>query len=142
MLNRGKRGIRGRARNRLKAGLQTLTPGGTGRAASGLIDQPLSLLCGIPEESLVQAARWFAGVEGASRKTTLSMYCQGLNQSSSGTMKNAAIVNLHLATGQIKKRVVAFPDDFDSNLECGLLLLRKGDLQKAQTEHQVEAKLG
>src|SRR5258706_557341 len=40
-------------------------------------------LCGIAEESLVQAARWFAGVDGASRKTTLSMYCQGLNQSSS-----------------------------------------------------------
>ncbi|MBW8829305.1 MAG: molybdopterin-dependent oxidoreductase [Burkholderiales bacterium] len=60
-------------------------------------------LCGIPEASLVQAARWFAGVNGSSRNSTLSLYCQGLNQSSSGTMKNAAIVNLHLATGQIGK---------------------------------------
>ncbi len=60
-------------------------------------------LCGITEESLVQAARWFAGVNGGQRKSTLSLYCQGLNQSSSGTMKNAAIVNLHLATGQIGK---------------------------------------
>ncbi|MDO9216131.1 MAG: molybdopterin-dependent oxidoreductase, partial [Lacisediminimonas sp.] len=33
----------------------------------------------------------------------LSLYCQGLNQSSSGTAKNAALINLHLATGQIGK---------------------------------------
>ncbi|HEX6708001.1 MAG TPA: molybdopterin-dependent oxidoreductase [Albitalea sp.] len=60
-------------------------------------------LCGISEDALLQAARWFAGVrEGvAGRTPTLSLYCQGLNQSSSGTMKNAALVNLHLATGQI-----------------------------------------
>jgi len=53
-------------------------------------------VCGIPEEAIVQAARWF----GESR-ATLSLYCQGLNQSSSGTAKNAALINLHLATGQI-----------------------------------------
>ena len=38
---------------------------------------------------------------GAPRTPTLSLYCQGLNQSSSGTAKNAALINLHLATGQI-----------------------------------------
>jgi assimilatory nitrate reductase catalytic subunit len=32
-----------------------------------------------------------------------SLYCQGLNQSSSGTAKNTALINLHLATGQIGK---------------------------------------
>ena len=37
------------------------------------------------------------------RPATLSLYCQGLNQSSSGTAKNAALINLHLATGQIGK---------------------------------------
>jgi anaerobic selenocysteine-containing dehydrogenase len=37
------------------------------------------------------------------RGPTLSLYCQGLNQSSSGTAKNAALINLHLATGQIGK---------------------------------------
>ncbi len=59
-------------------------------------------LCGIGEEALVQAARWFAGMRpDGSREPTLSLYCQGLNQSSSGTLKNAALVNLHLATGQI-----------------------------------------
>jgi hypothetical protein len=39
----------------------------------------------------------------APRAPTLSLYCQGLNQSSSGTAKNAALINLHLATGQIGK---------------------------------------
>ncbi|HJV62893.1 MAG TPA: molybdopterin-dependent oxidoreductase [Albitalea sp.] len=58
-------------------------------------------LCGIGEDALVQAARWFAGADGASRSPTLSLYCQGLNQSRSGTLKNAALVNLHLATAQI-----------------------------------------
>jgi tetratricopeptide (TPR) repeat protein len=32
----------------------------------------------------------------------------------------------------LEKRVIAFPDDFDSNLEFGVLLLEKGDLQKAR----------
>ncbi|WP_418320766.1 molybdopterin-dependent oxidoreductase [Piscinibacter sakaiensis] len=59
-------------------------------------------ICGIAEADLVQAARWFAGVEAdAKRAPTLSFYCQGLNQSSSGTAKNAALINLHLATAQI-----------------------------------------
>ena len=51
--------------------------------------------CGLREADIVQAARWFA--EGP----TLSLYCQGLNQSSSGTDKNSTLINLHLATGQI-----------------------------------------
>ena len=55
-------------------------------------------LCGLPEADIVQAARWFGG-----HTPTLSLYCQGLNQSSSGTDKNAALINLHLATGQIGK---------------------------------------
>ncbi|SNT15550.1 assimilatory nitrate reductase catalytic subunit [Noviherbaspirillum humi] len=54
--------------------------------------------CGIREQDLVAAARWFG-----QSKAALSLYCQGLNQSSSGTAKNAALINLHLATGQIGK---------------------------------------
>ena len=53
-------------------------------------------LCGIAEQDLIQAAEWF-GAEPAA----LSLYCMGLNQSSHGTDKNLALINLHLATGQI-----------------------------------------
>jgi assimilatory nitrate reductase catalytic subunit len=55
-------------------------------------------ICGIKEEALLTAARWFG-----QSKAALSLYCQGLNQSASGTAKNAALINLHLATGQIGK---------------------------------------
>ena len=54
--------------------------------------------CGITKEALFEAARLFA-----TSQATLSLYCQGLNQSSSGTAKNTALINLHLATGQIGK---------------------------------------
>ncbi|CAD5370561.1 Assimilatory nitrate reductase large subunit [Rubrivivax sp. A210] len=58
--------------------------------------------CGLKEADIVQAARWFAGLAAdGSRRPTLSLYCQGLNQSTSGTDKNSSLINLHLATGQI-----------------------------------------
>ena len=61
--------------------------------------------CGLRKEDLFAAAKMFAGLpDDASRRgPTLSLYCQGLNQSTSGTAKNAALINLHLATGQIGK---------------------------------------
>ena len=71
-------------------------------------------ICGISKDALLQATRLFSGMghllassdgklTAATRQPTLSLYCQGLNQSSSGTAKNAALINLHLATGQIGK---------------------------------------
>ena len=54
-------------------------------------------ICGVEAAAIVQAARWFAA------GPTLSLYCQGLNQSSCGVDKNAALINLHLASGQIGK---------------------------------------
>ncbi len=54
--------------------------------------------CGISVEQLQTAARWFA-----QSPATLSLYCQGLNQSAAGTANNATLINLHLATGQIGK---------------------------------------
>ncbi|WP_323002531.1 molybdopterin-dependent oxidoreductase [Denitromonas sp.] len=53
-------------------------------------------VCGLPKRDIELAAEWFA-----TSPATLSMYCQGLNQSTSGTHKNSALINLHLATGQI-----------------------------------------
>jgi len=63
-------------------------------------------VCAIPEADLVRAAHWFAHKErgGPRSGATLSMYCQGLNQSADGTAKNAALINLHLATGQIGRQ--------------------------------------
>jgi assimilatory nitrate reductase catalytic subunit len=53
-------------------------------------------VCGIDQAALRETARLFA-----TSPATLSLYCQGLNQSSAGTAKNAALINLHLATAQI-----------------------------------------
>jgi assimilatory nitrate reductase catalytic subunit len=63
-------------------------------------------VCGLKADDIVQAARWFGGdvqSDTGRRTPTLSLYCQGLNQSSSGTDKNSTLINLHLATGQIGK---------------------------------------
>jgi len=53
-------------------------------------------LCGIAEDDLRRAADWFA-----TSAASLSLYCMGLNQSSSGAAKNTSLINLHLATAQI-----------------------------------------
>ncbi len=80
----------------LRERVREFTPRETGR------------ICGIAPEDLVRAAHWFAQRDARSLPPadgvppgTLSMYCQGLNQSADGTAKNAALINLHLATGQI-----------------------------------------
>lgn len=59
--------------------------------------EKMASVCGVAAADIVQAARWFAA------GPTLSLYCQGLNQSSCGVDKNATLINLHLATGQIGK---------------------------------------
>ncbi len=51
---------------------------------------------GLREGDIVTAACWWG-----TSKAVLSLYCQGLNQSARGTANNAALINLHLATGQI-----------------------------------------
>ncbi len=53
-------------------------------------------ICGLDKKVIEQAAQIFA-----TSKATMSMYCQGLNQFSFGTHNNSALINLHLATGQI-----------------------------------------
>lgn len=59
---------------------------------------PLSVaeICGIAVEDLQRCAEWI----GRS-PAFLSLWCMGLNQSSAGSAKNSALINLHLATGQI-----------------------------------------
>ncbi|MFN4045123.1 molybdopterin-dependent oxidoreductase [Limnobacter sp.] len=67
--------------------------------AKGLVDYSPKLaasVCGVPEGDIVTAATWFA-----QSNRTLSLYCQGLNQATTGTDKNTSLIALHLATGQI-----------------------------------------
>ncbi len=54
-------------------------------------------ICGVEPSIILEAAYIFC--EGK----TLSMWTMGLNQSTSGSDKNSALLNLHLATGQISR---------------------------------------
>ncbi|WP_153606682.1 molybdopterin-dependent oxidoreductase, partial [Pseudomonas aeruginosa] len=53
-------------------------------------------ICGIDRADLQRCAEWI----GRSPRF-LSLWCMGLNQSSAGSAKNSALINLHLATGKI-----------------------------------------
>ncbi len=68
----------------LRSGLAACSPGNVAAA------------CGLAAEDIVAAARRFGAARAA-----LSLWCQGLNQSHHGTASNAALIHLHLATGQI-----------------------------------------
>ena len=55
-------------------------------------------VCGVSESDLIEAARFFGEAN-----SVLSFWSMGLNQSVNGVAKNQAVINLHLATGQIGK---------------------------------------
>jgi len=96
-------------------------------------------VCGISEEDLAKAARWFG-----ESKATLSLYCQGLNQSSSGTAKNAALINLHLATHQIGKpgagpfSLTGQPNAMGGREVGGMANLLSAHRDLANPEHRAE----
>ena len=100
-------------------------------------------VCGIAEADLIQAARWFAHSDrrGAA---TLSLYCQGLNQSSAGTDKNAALINLHLATGQIGQpgagpfSLTGQPNAMGGREVGGLSNLLSGHRDLSDPQHRAE----
>ena len=54
--------------------------------------------CGLPEEDVAEFYRSFARTA-----RTVTLFSQGVNQSSSGTDKVNSIINVHLATGRIGK---------------------------------------
>jgi assimilatory nitrate reductase catalytic subunit len=54
--------------------------------------------CGLAAEDVLRLYRWFARTPA-----TVTAFSQGVNQSTSGTDKVNAIVNVHLATGRIGK---------------------------------------
>lgn len=95
--------------------------------------------CGIAKEDLFTAARWFA-----TSPATLSLYCQGLNQSANGTAKNAALVNLHLATGQIGRpgagpfSLTGQPNAMGGREVGGLANLLSAHRDMANPQHRAE----
>ncbi|WP_374438352.1 molybdopterin-dependent oxidoreductase [Inhella sp.] len=96
-------------------------------------------LCGLKEAEIWQAAEWFATAPAA-----LSLYCQGLNQSSSGTAKNTALINLHLATGQIGKpgagpfSLTGQPNAMGGREAGGMATLLPGHRDPANPVHRAE----
>jgi assimilatory nitrate reductase catalytic subunit len=95
-------------------------------------------ICGVAAADIVQAARWFAA------GPTLSLYCQGLNQSSCGVDKNAALINLHLATGQIGRpgaaplSLTGQPNAMGGREVGGLANLLSAHRDLANPEHRAE----
>ncbi len=95
--------------------------------------------CDIKKEDLFSAAKLFA-----TSAATLSLYCQGLNQSSSGTAKNAALINLHLATAHIGKRgagpfsLTGQPNAMGGREVGGLANLLSAHRDLANPQHRAE----
>ncbi|TAG35155.1 MAG: nitrate reductase [Polaromonas sp.] len=95
--------------------------------------------CGIRKDDLFLAAKLFA-----TSSATLSLYCQGLNQSSSGTAKNAALINLHLATAQLGKpgagpfSLTGQPNAMGGREVGGLANLMSAHRDMSNPEHRAE----
>lgn len=95
--------------------------------------------CGIARDDLFTAARWFA-----TSPSTLSLYCQGLNQSRNGTAKNAALINLHLATAQIGRAgagpfsLTGQPNAMGGREVGGLANLLSAHRELANPQHRAE----
>ena len=100
--------------------------------------EKVAAICGVAAADIVQAARWFAA------GPTLSLYCQGLNQSTCGVDKNAALINLHLAAGQIGKpgaaplSLTGQPNAMGGREVGGLANLLSAHRDLANPEHRAE----
>jgi assimilatory nitrate reductase catalytic subunit len=111
----------------LKALVSEMTPAAAAR------------ICGIAEADLRQAAQWFA-----ESPSSLSLYCMGLNQSTSGTAKNTALINLHLATGQIGRpgagpfSLTGQPNAMGGRETGGMATLLPGHRDPGNAAHRAE----
>ncbi len=66
--------------------------------AAGITIDHVAHRCGLSKDDVHRFYQWFSDHE-----KVISLYSQGINQSSSGTDKVNAIINCHLATGRIGK---------------------------------------
>lgn len=101
--------------------------------------QHAATICGVDADDIVRAAKLFS-----TSNATLSLYCQGLNQSVQGTHKNAALINLHLATAQIGKpgaapfSLTGQPNAMGGREVGGLANLLAAHRDMANPEHRAE----
>ena len=95
--------------------------------------------CGISVDSL-QACAELIGMA----PSFLSLWCMGLNQSTSGSAKNSALINLHLATGQIGRpgagpfSLTGQPNAMGGRETGSLSNLLPGHRQADNLEHRAE----
>ncbi|TWC33539.1 assimilatory nitrate reductase (NADH) alpha subunit apoprotein [Pseudomonas sp. SJZ079] len=96
-------------------------------------------ICGISLENL-QACAELIGKS----PSFLSLWCMGLNQSSAGSAKNSALINLHLATGQIGRpgagpfSLTGQPNAMGGRETGSLSNLLPGHRDAANAEHRSE----
>ncbi len=99
----------------------------------------VSQLCGISVEQLQQCAEWVG-----TSPSFLSLWCMGLNQSTAGSAKNSALINLHLATGQIGRpgagpfSLTGQPNAMGGRETGSLSNLLPGHREAANAEHRAE----
>ncbi|CAN1600028.1 nitrate reductase [Pseudomonas mediterranea] len=96
-------------------------------------------LCGISVEQLHQCAEAVG-----TAPSFLSLWCMGLNQSTAGSAKNSALINLHLATGQIGRpgagpfSLTGQPNAMGGRETGSLSNLLPGHREAANPEHRAE----
>lgn len=101
--------------------------------------QMVAQLCGISVEQLQQCAEWVG-----TSKSFLSLWCMGLNQSTAGSAKNSALINLHLVTGQIGRpgagpfSLTGQPNAMGGRETGSLSNLLPGHREAANAEHRAE----
>lgn len=96
-------------------------------------------ICGIAVADLQKAAELIG-----TTRSFLSLWCMGLNQSTAGSAKNSALINLHLATGQIGKvgagpfSLTGQPNAMGGRETGSLSNLLPGHREAANAEHRAE----
>ncbi|MEE5100525.1 molybdopterin-dependent oxidoreductase [Pseudomonas alliivorans] len=99
----------------------------------------VALLCGIEIEQLLTCARWIGETP-----SFLSLWCMGLNQSTAGSAKNSALINIHLATGQIGRvgagpfSLTGQPNAMGGRETGSLSNLLPGHREAGNPEHRAE----
>ena len=96
-------------------------------------------ICGISVDDLQNCAELIGQAP-----SFLSLWCMGLNQSAAGSAKNSALINLHLATGQIGKRgagpfsLTGQPNAMGGRETGSLSNLLPGHREAGNAEHRAE----